>query len=183
MRLSEWAGRAPHKDALAAKVQAVIVPVVTSMGAEADPSCWIAWGDDPAVRYTILAPTPAGLLQVHVRVNVPQEGPRTSGKLIRWSRVQTGELAVEMASGHRLLSFQVEGLVLRGSDQEADDIAAFALELFAAIDGRAFVPLVPATARPARGKVTPAAVVTPDPAVRRAAKEPRRLASPSEPGR
>ena len=42
-----------------------------------------------ASRYMILVPTPAGLLQVHVRVNVPQEGPRASGKLVRWNRVQT----------------------------------------------------------------------------------------------
>ncbi len=160
MRLSEWAGRAPHKDALAAKVQAVIVPVLTAMGAEADPPCWIAWGDDPAVRYTVLAPTPAGLLQVHVRVNVPQEGPRSSGKLIRWGRVQTGELAVEMAGGHRHLSFQVEGMVMRGTDAEADDIARFALELFAAIDGRPFVVPATAAARRGRGKAAPAAAAT-----------------------
>ena len=92
------------------------------------------------MRYTILVPTDAGLLQVHVRVNVPQEGPRASGKLVRWSRVQTGELAMEAAGGHRLLSFQVEGQVLKGADVDADEIAAFALHLFAAIDGRAPAP-------------------------------------------
>ncbi len=136
MRLSDWPARAPHKDSMAPKVLAVVTPVLTAMGATADPSCWVAWGDDPAVRYTVLAPTAAGLLQAHVRVNVPQEGPRASGKLLRWNRVQVGELAVEMASGHRLLSFQVESHVLRGSDEDADAIAGFALELFAAIDGR-----------------------------------------------
>jgi hypothetical protein len=41
-----------------------------------------------------------------------------------------------MTAGHRLLSFQVEGHVLHGTDDEADRIAAFALEMFAAIDGR-----------------------------------------------
>jgi hypothetical protein len=92
------------------------------------------------MRYTILAPTPSGLLVIHVRVNVPQEGPRVGGKLVRWNRVQIGELAIEMASGHRLLSFQVESQVLRGSDDDADAIAAFALELFAAIDGRPYTP-------------------------------------------
>lgn len=136
MRLSEWSGRAPTKDVLSAKVIAVIVPVLAAMGADAASSCWIVWGDDPAARYTVLVPTAAGLLQVHVRVNVPQEGPRAAGKLIRWSRVQTGELAVEMAAGHRFLSFQVESLVIRGTDDEADEIGAFALELFAAMDGR-----------------------------------------------
>ena len=47
---------------------------------------------------------------------------------------------MEMADGHRVLSFQVEGQVLKGSDADADAIAAFALELFAAIDGRTFTP-------------------------------------------
>lgn len=137
MRLSDWRGRTPHRDSMNAKVVAVIEPVIVAMGADADPVCWVAWGDDPAVRYIILVPTAAGLLQVHVRVNVPQEGPRASAKLVRWNRVQTGELAMEVAGGHRLLSFQVEGQVLKGSDEEADTIAAFALQLFAAIDGRA----------------------------------------------
>ena len=136
MRLSEWRGRAPHKDSMPSKVMDVVESALTSLGAGPDPSCWIAWGDDPAVRYTVLVPTAAGLLAVHVRVNVPGEGPRAAGKLVRWSRVQTGELAIEMAGVHRLLSFQVEGQVLRGSDIDADAIAAFALELFAAMDGR-----------------------------------------------
>ena len=57
----------------------------------------------PGVRYVVLAPTDAGLLQVLVRVNVPGEGPRASAKVIRWNRVQLGELALEMVSGHRLL--------------------------------------------------------------------------------
>ena len=41
-----------------------------------------------------VAATPAGLVQAVVRVMVPQEGPRASGKIIRWNRVQTGELAL-----------------------------------------------------------------------------------------
>jgi hypothetical protein len=136
MRLSEWRGRAPHKDSLTPKVVAVIGPVLTSLGADDDPSCWIVWGDDPSVRYSVLIPTPAGLIQAHVRVNVPQEGPRAGAKLTRWNRVQTGELAVEMAGGHRLMTFQVEGHVLRGSDEESQAIGEFALELFAAREGR-----------------------------------------------
>ena len=121
------------------KVVAVIEPVLLALGADRDPACWVAWGDDPAIRYMILVPTLVGLAEVHVRVNVPQQGPRVSAKLVRWNRVQVGELAIEMASGHRLLTFQVESQVLRGSDADADGIAAFALELFAAIDGRTVV--------------------------------------------
>jgi hypothetical protein len=140
MRLSEWRARAPFKDAVAPKVVAVIEPLLVSLGADPDPGCWMVWGDDPAARYMLLVPSDAGLLQIGVRVNVPQEGPRASGKLTRWSRVSVGELAMEMADGHRVLSFQVEGHVLKGSDADADAIAAFALELFAAIDGRPFTP-------------------------------------------
>jgi hypothetical protein len=144
MRLSEWPERAPHQASMAPKVLAVLEPVLTSLGAVPDPSCWVAWGDDPAARYTVLVPTPAGLIQAIVRVNVPQEGPRASGKLIRWNRIQTGELAVETAAGHRLISFQVEGVILRGSDDEVAAITALALEVFAAIDGRAIETVPPA---------------------------------------
>lgn len=140
MRLSDWRERAPFKDSMAPKVIAVIEPIVVALGADADPGCWIVWGDDPAARYLVFVPTGAGLLQIAVRVNVPMEGPRASGKLIRWNRVSVGELAIEMADGHRLLSFQLEGQVLKGTDDDADAIAAFALELFAAIDGRPFTP-------------------------------------------
>ena len=87
-------------------------------------------------RYLLLVPTPSGLVQVNVRVNVPGEGPRAGGKVVRWSRVQLGELAVEIQGGHRLVTFQVETQVLNGADDAADAIAAFAQALFAAIDGR-----------------------------------------------
>jgi hypothetical protein len=150
MRLSDWRTRAPHKDAMTPKVIAVIEPVLAALGAEPDPSCWIVWGDDPAVRYVVLAPTDAGLLQVLVRVNVPQEGPRASAKVIRWKSVQLGELGLEMADGHRLLGFQVEGHVLRGADGVGDEMAAFALELFARVDGREFTPRPVARSRPGK---------------------------------
>jgi hypothetical protein len=134
MRLSEWPKHAPHKDSMTPKVVGVLKPVLASLGAKADPSCWVAWGDDPGARYTVLVPIRAGLIQVVVRVMVPQEGPRASGKLIRWNRVQTGELAAEIASGHRLASFQVESVVLRGTDEEADAVTEFALQVYAAMD-------------------------------------------------
>ena len=116
MRLSEWSGRAPSKDATSAKVMAVVDSALAILGADADPECWVAWGDDPSVRYLVLAPTPAGLVQLSVRVNVAGEGPRASGKVVRWSRVQLSELGVEIQGGHRLVSFQVETHVLNGVD-------------------------------------------------------------------
>ncbi len=137
MRLSEWRKRAPARDSVAPKVQAVVETALTMLGGGSDPDCWVAWGDDPSIRYMILVPTQSGLAQVNVRVNVPGEGPRASGKIVRWSRVQLGELGVEMQGGHRLISFQVESQVLNGADAAADAIAQFAQVLFAAVDGRA----------------------------------------------
>ena len=154
MRLSAWRAKAPSKEAGGPKVAAVVDPVLAAMGAGPDPSCWVAWGEEPAVRYTILVPTEPGLIVVFVRVIVPGEGPRATAKLVRWSRVQVGELGVETQAGHRLLSFQVEGVVLRGADAEADAVAAFALRLIAAIDGR---PLPPEPAASAGTRSRPSA--------------------------
>jgi hypothetical protein len=161
MRLSEWRASSPSKEAGGAKVAAVVDPVLRALGTDQDPQCWVAWGDEPAVRYTIFVPTVAGLVTSFVRVNVPGEGPRASAKLIRWSRVQLGELAIETQAEHRLLSFQVEQHVLKGADQKADRIARFALELMASVDGRVLPPEAPTKRRPAgktaAGRRAPAA--------------------------
>jgi len=140
MRLSEWRSKAPVRDAGGPKVAAVVDAVIDALGAEQDPHCWVAWGEEPSHRYTILIPTGPGLIVSCVRVTVPGEGPRATTKMIRWSRVSIGELTVETQAGHRLLSFQVEGQVLRGADEEADRVAAFALRVIAAIDGRPIPP-------------------------------------------
>ena len=136
MRLSEWRTHAPMKDATSPKVIAVIGSAIVTLGAEPDPECWIVWGDDPAIRYLMFVPIASGLIQVNVRVNVPGEGPRAAAKVIRWNRVQLGELAVEVQAGHRLVTFQAEAQVLTGVDAMGDAIAAFARALFAAVDGR-----------------------------------------------
>jgi len=68
-----------------------------------------------------------------------------------------------MADGHRLLGFQVEGHVLRGTDDVGDEMAAFALELFARVDGREVTPRAVARSRapkpvaPRGGAAKPAA--------------------------
>ncbi len=136
MRLSEWIAAAPAGDGVAAKVMAVVEPVLASLGAAGDPECWISWGEEPATRWSMMAPTESGLGVVAVRVNVPQEGPRASGKLVRWSRVQVGDFAVEMQGGHRFVSTTVEGTILRGMDGEADRIGGFLQVIYRAIDGR-----------------------------------------------
>jgi hypothetical protein len=136
VRLSEWQATTVHKDAMADKVLAPAREALVLLGGGPDPECWIVWGDDPAVRWTILVPAVAGLIQVNVRVNVTGEGPRSAGKLIRWHRVQIGELSVEIQAGHRLLTFQVESQLLHGTDAEADAVATFVGLLFDAMDGR-----------------------------------------------
>ncbi len=150
MRLSEWRSAAPNKDVAAPKVAAVIDPVLTALGAGPDPHCWVAWGDEPANRYAILVPTDPGLILTFVRPNVPGEGPRATTKLIRWNRVAIGELSVETQGGHRMLSVQVESQNLRGVDVEADRVAAFALRVIAAIDGRPLPPVEEASRRGGR---------------------------------
>ena len=151
MRLSEWRAAAPHKDAGASKVWAIVDPVLAALGSGPDPHGWIAWGEEPWSRYAVLVPTEPGLVTCFVRVLVPGEGPRASAKLVRWNRVAIGELAVEAQQGHRLLSFQVEGQVLRGVDAEADRVAAFALRVIAAIDGRPLPPVEESIRRRGRG--------------------------------
>jgi hypothetical protein len=165
MRLSEWRAHAPVPDAVSLKVVGVVESALRTIGADADPECWIVWGDDPAIRYVLFAPTPAGLVQVNVRVMVPGEGPRAAAKVIRWSRVQMGELAVEIHGGHRLVTFQVESQVLSGVDDLADAIALFAGALFAAVDGRPMPsrPLSTATAQtaPPAARKAPAKAAAP----------------------
>jgi hypothetical protein len=168
MRLSDWRASAPNSDSLAPKVLATVEPVLAAMGAGADPSCWVVWGDDPGIRFMLLAPIDPGLIVCHVRVNVPGEGPRASAKLVRWSRVQLGELALETQAGHKVISFQVEGQVLRGADAEADRVGEFAMGLFSAADGR---PLPkPAPARRARGTGTTPSIATRPAAPRKPSK-------------
>ena len=136
MRLSEWGAVAPLPAAAGPKVLAVAEATLATLGATPDPDCWVAWGEDPGVRWVLLAATPAGLVTVHVRVIVPQEGPRAAGKLVRWGRVQLGDVQVEVQGAHRIISATVEGVVLRGVDAEADAVGAFLQGVFAAIDGR-----------------------------------------------
>ena len=156
MRLSEWWAAAPHEGSVSPKVRATVEPVLVGLGAVADPPCWIVWGDDPLTRYTILALADVGVVTCHVRVNVPQEGPRASGKLTRWGRVQVGELSVEHQGGHSLTSFQVENQLLRGVDADGDAITAFALDLFAGLDGRPLPSSRGDGPAPAAGRPMPA---------------------------
>ena len=180
MRFSEWRAKAPFKESVSARVLAIAEPALELLGADRDPECWVAWGDDPASRYTLFAPTASGLAQVIVRVNVPGEGPRAAGKMVRWSRVQLGELAVEMQGGHRLVTFQVEAQVLNGADAAADAIGSFAQQLFAAVDGRPAPPSRPARkTRPTEtGGPSAGTKARPATSAAKGATPPRRLIGP-----
>ena len=140
MRLSEWRKTAPTKESISSRVLAVVRPVLVDLGAEADAECWVVWGDDPESRYSILAPTAAGLGTVAVRLT-GAEGTRATAKLTRWSKLSVSELSVEASGGHRLVAVQVESLILKGVDAEADRICDFVLGLIAGIDGRNTGPM------------------------------------------
>jgi hypothetical protein len=136
MRLDEWTAEAPATEAVTPRVLGVVRPVLESLGALGDVDVWVVWGDEPTTRWVVLAPTPAGLVTVSVRVNIMQEGPRAAAKLTRWPRVQVGDLAIEMQGAHRVVATTVEGQVLRGVDDVADRIARFVTAIYSAIDGR-----------------------------------------------
>ena len=141
MRLSEWRKKAPTKESMSSRVLAVLKPLLVDLGADADADCWVAWGDDPEYRYSILAPTVAGLISVAVRLSGPDDGPRVTARLIRWPKVAVTELGIEASGGQRLVAVQVESLVLKGIDDEADRICEFVRGLIAAIDDRNPAPI------------------------------------------
>jgi hypothetical protein len=184
MRLGEWRKAAPNKESMSNGVLAVLRPVLVDLGADTDPDCWVAWGDDPETRYSVLAPTAAGLITVAVRV-VGAEGPRATAKLVRWSKVSISELGIESVGGHRIVAVQVESLVLKGNDVEADRICEFVRGLIAGVDGRnqTLVPVgvMPGVALGRAGVVAPASAAAAaglgraeaaEPATAKAAKRP-----------
>jgi len=135
MQLGEWRKTAPNRDCMSNAVLNALKPVLSDLGAPADPECWVEWGDDPEFRYSVMVPTRAGLISAAVRLNAGSE-PRVTGKLIRWTRLQASELSVESSGGHRIVAVQVEGQVLKGTDADADRVCEFVRGLVAAMDGR-----------------------------------------------
>jgi hypothetical protein len=114
-----------------------LTPVLADLGADGDPGCWVIWGEDPEFRYSIMVPTPAGLVTIAVRLS-GGEGPRVTGKLVRWAKLQVSELSVEASGDIRIVAVQVEGQVLKGMNEEAGKICEFVRGLLAGIDGRAW---------------------------------------------
>jgi hypothetical protein len=118
------------------KTLAVIRTLVVDMGAEADPECWVVWGEDSESRYSVLVPALAGVISVAVRLSGTDEGTRATARLIRWPKLTISELSVEAAGGHRIVAVQVESYVLKGTDDHADRICEFVRGLIATIDNR-----------------------------------------------
>jgi hypothetical protein len=159
MRWSQWRLRPPVKEAAAPRVIAAVGAVLGTLGADPDGECWVVWGNDAMIKWSMFMPTPAGLVALSVRP-ASQDGPRVSGKVVRWSRLQVGEFSVEYQAGHRVVGVSVEGVVLQGADAEADEIGAFLNSIYAAIDGRAATSAAAPAAlskRVGRGKGSPAA--------------------------
>lgn len=160
MRLSGWRAKAPGRDGISARVTDAVGAILESLGADADPHGWVTWGDETGSRWTLLAPCAAGLAVVNVRAGAPEEGPRAAGRLIRWAKVQLGELSAEAERGHRLVMFQIEGQPIRGADDTADEVAAFAGLALAGLEGRPLPDLDLRTRRrpmPAKAAAKPAA--------------------------
>jgi hypothetical protein len=136
MRLSGWRKTAPTKESTGDDVIAMLKPVLVDLGADSDPTCWVVWGDDPQLRYSVLVPTLAGLILASVRTSGPEGVPRATAKLTRWTKLTVSDLTLESSGGHRIVAVQVESLVLKGVDDEADRICEFIRGLMAEIDDR-----------------------------------------------
>jgi len=136
MRLSGWRTRAPGRGGIDQKVIDPVGAILSALGADPDAHSWVTFGDESGSRWTLMAPCPAGLAAVNVRPGGAGEGSRASGRLIRWSKVQVGELAAETERGHRVVMFQLEGQPIRGVDDSAEEVAAFAALVLAGVEGR-----------------------------------------------
>jgi hypothetical protein len=141
MRLTEWRRKAPVRESMDAQVMAVLEKVLADLGAEQDPECFVAWGEDPTLRYSILVPVVAGLVAIAVRTTAGAGDARANARLIRWPKLAIGEFAIEADAQHRLAAVQVESFVLKGVDAEADEICEFVRGLVIAADGRAAQPV------------------------------------------
>ena len=134
MRVNDWRATPEGGRHLTDRLVALIDPVAHALGAESDTACHVVWGDQPDARFQVLLATDAGLAILNVRVNVPQEGPRVSGRLVRWGRVQAGEVTIEAHSGHAQVSAQFEGQVLQGLDAAGERIAEWMIEVYRRVE-------------------------------------------------
>jgi hypothetical protein len=181
MRLGEWRKTAPTSACMSTQVLAVLEPVLANLGAEGNPECWVAWGEDPDIKYSVFAPTRAGLVTVAMRPTAG-DGPRATGKLVRWSKLQLGELSVESTGGHRVVGVQLEGNVLQGMDALADRICEFVRSLLASVDGRDVQAVVAALPHRASPGALPTAAAVEGPSAAPPIAEPTAVVKPAHKG-
>ncbi len=134
MRFDDWRATPEGERHLTERLVALIDPVSRVLGVGTETACHVVWGDQPPARFQVLLATEAGLAVLNVRVNVPQEGPRISGRLVRWGRVQAGEVTIEAHSGHAQVSAQFEGQVLQGLDTAGERIAEWMIEVYRRVE-------------------------------------------------
>ncbi len=149
MKLSEWRKSAQGRKFIAGPRLAVLNEALAGVGAGVDPEAFVDWTDDPENRITVLAAAEAGMATVNVRAGVGPEGARASARLLRWGRVQASELNAEVQGGHRLVTCQLESMVLKGGDADADAVAEWITHVYLRIDGR--IPLETSSATSAAG--------------------------------
>jgi len=118
------------------KTLAVIRTLVVDMGAEADPECWVVWGEDSESRYSVLVPALAGVISVAVRLSGTDEGPRANGQADSLAQAddQRAQRRGRRRASHR--GRAVESYVLKARTIIADRICEFVRGLIATIDNR-----------------------------------------------
>jgi hypothetical protein len=137
MRFADWQATPEGSRYLSDRLVKLIESAAHTLGARDATPCYVAWGEQPEARFQVMLSTDGGLAIFSVRANVPQEGPRLSGRLVRWARVQVGELTFEAHSGHVQVSAQFEGQVLLGLDAAGERIAEWMTEVYRRVDGAA----------------------------------------------
>ncbi|MGC8634130.1 MAG: hypothetical protein ACP5VP_05630 [Candidatus Limnocylindrales bacterium] len=137
MRFADWQATPEGSRYLTDRLVPLIESAARTLGAHDATPCYVAWGDQPEARFQVMLSTDGGLGIFNVRVSVPQEGPRLSGRLVRWARVQAGEVTFEAHSGHIQVSAQFEGQVLLGLDEAGERIAEWMTEVYRRVDGAA----------------------------------------------
>ena len=142
MRLSEWRASSPSKDGRRGRRSPR--SSIRCCGRSAPSrirNCWVAWGEEPAVRYTIFVPTAAGLdrvLRPGQRLRRGAAGNRQAHPL----EPRPARRAVDRDPGGPSPA-QLPGRATcapRRPTRRQIASPRFALELFAAVDGRVLPP-------------------------------------------
>ena len=135
MQFSDWCETDEGRRRIPEPLVTLIGNAMRTLGVPLDAPAHVIWGDQPGQRFMVMLACDAGLAILGVRPSTPQEGPRVSGRLLRWSRVQVGELAIEAHHGHVQASAQMEGQVLQGLDAAGAQVAGWMAEVYRRVEG------------------------------------------------